>query len=568
MKTAQKSDLQEALILCKSAFFYAAGFSMVINLLQLVPTIYMLQLYDRVVPTGNLSTLLMLSSIVMVLFATMGILEWVRSQILVRVSTRLETMLNDRLFQVAFKQALYSGGQKASSQALDDLTQLRQFLTGQGLFAFFDAPWMPIYIGVMFVFHPWYGWAAVATAIVLIFVAILTESMTSFLKEANSLAIMGRNLLTKNLRNAEVVEAMGMLPNVKQRWIGGTQRILVLQATASARAGLMSALSKLIRVSSQSMILALGAYLVIAGEITAGMMIAGSTLLGRALSPIDIMINSWKGFVSARGQYDRLNELLHQIPAEVKKMSLPKPYGSFQVEAAVVTTPGGKTPILKGISLTIDKGDIVGILGSSGSGKSTFVRALLGIWPTANGKIRLDNAEIFERNRDELGPHIGYLPQDIELFDGTVSENIARFGDIDPEKVVAAAKMADVHELVLRLPNGYETQIGADGGMLSGGQRQRLGLARALYGNPVVVVLDEPNSNLDEIGEQALNNAILTLKERKATVIVVTHRSSVLANVSKLLILHDGQVSMYGPRDQVIAHIQSGRTVKPPVASA
>jgi ATP-binding cassette, subfamily C, bacterial EexD len=557
MKNIPKSDLQQALILCRTAFFAAAGFSMVINILQLVPTIYMLQLYDRVVPTGNMSTLLMLTLIVMVLFITMGLLEWVRSQVLVRVSTRLETMLNVRLFQVAYKQSLYSGGQSVGSQPLDDLTALRQFLTGQGLFAFFDAPWMPIYIAVMFIFHIWYGWAAVATAILLIALAIINEKLTSKdLEEANKLAITGRNLVNKNLRNAEVIESMGMLENVRSRWIEGTRQILVLQATASSRAGLMSALSKLIRMSSQSLILALGAYLVIENEITSGLMIAGSILLGRALAPIDIMIGSWKGFINARGQYRRLNEMLLHIPADSERMTLPNPQGSFQLEAAVVVPPGSKVAVIKGITMAIEKGDVLGVLGPSGAGKSTFARALLGIWPTANGKIRLDGADVFTWNRHELGPFIGYLPQDIELFEGTISENIARFGDIEPEKVVNAAKMADVHELILRLPNGYDTFIGADGGALSGGQRQRIGLARALYGDPVVVLLDEPNSNLDEQGELALGNAIQRLKEKKVTVVVITHRSNVLANVSKLLILNDGLLSMYGPRDQVVAQLQ------------
>ena len=557
MISSQKSDLLQALILCRKAFFAAAGFSLVINILQLVPTIYMLQLYDRVVPTGNLSTLLMLTLIVLVLFITMGLLEWVRSQVLVRVSTRLETLLNERLFNVAYKQSLYSGGLKGGSQPLDDLTALRQFLTGQGLFAFFDAPWIPIYIAVMFVFHAWYGWAAVVTALVLIAIAILNEKATAkMLEEANILAITGRSLVNKNLRNAEVIESMGMLRNVQNRWVEGTRQILILQATASARAGLIAALSKLIRLSSQSLILGLGAYLVIENEITSGMMIAGSTLLSRALAPIDIMIGSWKGFINARGQYKRLNEILLRIPADAIKMTLPAPQGSIQIETATVIPPGAKTAVIKGISLTINKGDVVGVLGPSGAGKSTFARALLGIWPTANGKVRIDGADVFSWNRHELGPYIGYLPQDIELFEGSISENIARFGEVDPEKVVNAAKMADVHDLILRLPNGYDTFIGADGGALSGGQRQRIGLARALYGDPVVVVLDEPNSNLDEQGEQALGNAIQRLKQKNVTIIVITHRSNVLVNVDKLLILNDGLVALYGPRDQVMAQLQ------------
>ncbi len=563
MRMSIKSDLLQALYLCRKAFIAAAGFSMVINILQLVPTIYMMQLYDRVVPTGNMSTLLMLTLIVLVLFITMGLLEWVRSQVLVRVSSRLETLLNDRLFQVAYKQSLYGGGVRGGAQPLDDLTALRQFLTGQGLFAFFDAPWIPIYIAVMFIFHFWYGWAAVVTAIVLILIAVLNEKATAQkLQNANKLAIAGRNLVGKNLRNAEVIESMGMLRNVRQRWIDGTRQVLVLQATASERAGLIGAVSKFIRLSSQSLILALGAYLVIENEISSGMMIAGSTLLSRALAPIDIMIGSWKGFINARDQYNRLNEVLLKTPPETEKMSLPEPQGAFSLEAAVVVPPGSNAPVIRGLTFAIEKGDVVGVLGPSGAGKSTFARALLGIWPTANGKIRLDGADVFTWNRHELGPYIGYLPQDIELFEGTISENIARFGEVDPEKVVNAAKMADVHELILRLPNGYDTFIGADGGTLSGGQRQRVGLARALYGDPVVVVLDEPNSNLDEQGELALGNAIQRLKQKRVTVIVITHRNNVLANVSKLLILNDGLLALYGPRDLVLEKLQQQSAAK------
>lgn len=558
MEVSGKSDLKEALKLCKGAFLSALGFSMIINCLMIVPSIYMLQVYDRVVPTGNQSTLVMLTLIMIVLFITLGALEWVRSQILVRVSTRLETLLNERLFHVAFKQSLYSYGQKTASQPLDDLTGLRQFMTGNGLFAFFDVPWMPIYIALMFIFHPWYGWAAVFTAIILTVIAVINEKTTSkILGEANNLAISSRGQLNKNLRNAEVIESMGMLNDIQTRWFGGAIKILELQAVASSRAGLLTSLSKIVRLSSQSLILGLGAYLVILHEITPGLMIAGSILLGRALAPIDLMISTWKGFISARSQYKRLNEILRQIPADQEKMELPEPQGHIQVEGAVIVPPGAKVPIIKGINLAIEKGDIVAVIGPSGAGKSTLARALLGIWPTASGTIRLDGAEIFTWDRQQLGDFIGYLPQDIELFDGTISENIARFGDVVPEKVVEAAKMADVHELILRLPNGYDTFIGANGGNLSGGQRQRIGLARALYGNPVLVVLDEPNSNLDEQGEGALESAIQKLREKKSTVIIITHRSNILAKVDKLLILKDGALAAYGPRDQVVAQIQA-----------
>ncbi len=557
MKPNVKSDLEKALHLCKDAFLSAAGFSLLINFLMITPSIYMLQVYDRVVSTGNLSTLLMLTLIVLMLFITMTALEWVRSQILVRVSTRLETLLNQRLFQVAFKQSLLSSGQRATTQPLDDLTGLRQFLTGNGLFAFFDAPWMPIYLGILFLFHPWYGWFSVLTAILLCIVAAFTERSTSkILTEANNVAMATRGLLAKNLRNAEVIESMGMLGNIRQRWLTGAVNVLDLQAVASSRAGLLTSLSKVIRLSSQSLILGLGAYLVIEREISPGLMIGGSILMGRALAPIDIMIGSWKGFISARDQYKRLNEILLMIPADAEHMALPDPQGKIHFEHAVVAAPGGKTAILKDLSLTIEKGDIVGVVGPSGAGKSTLARAVLGIWPTANGSIRLDGAEIFHWDREHLGKFIGYLPQDTELFEGTIGENIARFGNVDSEKVVAAAKMANVHDLILRFPEGYDTVIGATSGNLSGGQRQRIGLARALYDNPVLVVLDEPNSNLDEQGEAALEQALLQLKQMQTTVLMITHRNNVLSKVDKLLILNEGALVAYGPRDQVIAYIQ------------
>ena len=557
MKANIKSDLEKALLLCKGAFLSAAGFSLLINFLMITPSIYMLQVYDRVVSTGNKSTLLMLTLIVVVLFITMAALEWVRSQILVKVSSRLELLLNQRLFKISFKQSLYSGGQRATTQALDDLTGLRQFLTGNGLFAFFDAPWMPIYLGMLFLFHPWYGWFSVFTGILLCIVAAATEKATTkILSEANNVAMITRSALGRNLRNAEVIESMGMLHRIKDRWMIGAIKVLELQATASSRAGLLTALSKVIRLSSQSLILGLGAYLVIEREISPGLMIAGSILMGRALAPIDMIIGTWKGFISARDQYTRLNDLLIQIPDDKEHMLLADPEGRIQLENAVVVPPGSKVPVLKGLSLIIEKGDIVGVIGPSGAGKSTLARAVLGIWPTANGSIRLDGAEVFNWEREHLGQFIGYLPQDIELFEGTIGENIARFGDVDPEQVVEAAQMADVHDLILRLPDGYDTVIGATGGNLSGGQRQRIGLARALYGNPVLVVLDEPNSNLDELGEAALEKALIKLKHKKSTVLIITHRNSVLTKVDKLLVLNGGLLSVYGPKDQVIAHLQ------------
>ncbi|MBT5222652.1 MAG: type I secretion system permease/ATPase [Gammaproteobacteria bacterium] len=564
MKDEQRSELREALVLCKGAFLSAAAFSLVINILMLTPVIYMLQLYDRVLSSRSEETLAMLTLIVVAIFITQGALEWVRSQILVRVSTKLETLLNKRLFVIAYKKSLYTGGQQANGQPLDDLTSLRQFLTGNGLFAFFDAPWLPIYIALMFLFHWSYGWVAIFAATILIVLAIINEKSThKVLNEANSLAAQGRALVNKNLRNAEVIESMGMLDDVHKRWLKGSEKVLLLQAIASSRAGLISSVSKTLRMLFQSLVLGLGAYLAIEQEISPGLMIAGSILLGRALAPIDLMIGNWKGFVLARAQYGRLNELLHQIPEDAEKMSLPEPKGCIQIQQAVIAPPGSNVAVIKGVSLMIEAGDSVGIIGPSGAGKSTLVRALLGIWPAASGKIRLDGADVFAWNRMELGPYIGYLPQDIELFEGTISENIARFGELDAEKVVLAAKMSDVHELILRLPNGYDTVIGATGGNLSGGQRQRIGLARALYGNPKLVVLDEPNSNLDEQGEIALAKALAQLKQAQVTVIIVTHRNSVLGSVDKLLMLDEGLLLAYGPRDEVLSHLQKQRSPEP-----
>jgi len=557
MDKTEQSDLQEALRSCRGAFFSAAFFSMFINFLMLVPVIYMLQLYDRVVPTGSESTLYTLTLIMLVLFITLGLLEWIRTQVLVRVSTRLETMLHNRLFEVAYRQSLYTGGVVASSQPLDDLTALRQFLTGNGLFAFFDAPWLPFYIAVMFLFHPWYGWMAIFTAIILVTMAIINERLTSVpLGDANTLAASGRSLVNKNLRNSEVIEAMGMLSNVRKRWLDMAYEVLALQSKASAQGGLITSLSKVTRMTAQSVILGLGAYLVIQGEISPGMMIAGSILLGRALAPIDLMIGSWKGFIAARGQYSRLNELLINIPAYQETMPLPTPMGKLEIENVSIVPPGAPNPVIKNLSFEIDVGDSVAIIGPTGAGKSTLARGLLGIWPANEGVIRLDGADIMTWNREALGPHIGYLPQDIELFQGRISENIARFSDIDSEMVIKAAQMAGVHEMILLLSEGYDTVIGPSGCTLSGGQRQRIGLARALYGNPKLVVLDEPNSNLDDVGEQSLAETLAALEAEKITTIIITHRNNVLSKIKKILIIKDGALAAYGLRDDVIAHLK------------
>ncbi len=565
MEEGKKSDLQEALLLCKKSFMTAGFFSLFINFLMLVPAIYMLQLYDRVITSGSESTLLMLTLIVLVLFITMGLLEWARSQILVRVGARLETLLSERLYGAAFKQALNSGGAKASSQPIDDLTGLRQFLTGNGLFAFFDAPWLPIYIAVLFMFHFSYGVMAIITVIILAVLAVLNEKMTgSTLKKANEQAIVARGLINKNLRNAEVVESMGMLEGIRTRWKEGAQQVLVLQARASTHAGAITSVSKTFRMLAQSLILGLGAYLALQQEITPGLMIAGSILLGRALAPIDLMISSWKGFVAARGQYERLNDILLKIPDDQERMSLPAPSGALDVNGVMVAPPGTRTPVVKGVSFKLNAGESLGIIGPSAAGKSTLARALLGVWPTLSGKVRLDGVDVFDWDRKQLGPYVGYLPQDIELFDGTIAENIARFSELNSGKVIDAAKIADVHETILSLPQGYDTVIGSTGGVLSGGQRQRIGLARAVFGEPKLVLLDEPNSNLDNRGEQALAKALRTLKVKGVTVIVITHRPSVLNELDKVLLMKGGVVNAFGPRSKVLQELNKQAAASQP----
>ncbi len=558
-----ESELAQAIRHCRKSFRSAAVFSLFINLLMLLPAIYMMQVYDRVLGSSSTSTLLMLTLLAVVLFAMLGALEWIRSQILIRVSTRFDLLLNERLYRVLFRQALVSGG-KSSTQPLGDLLVLRQFLTGNGLFAFFDAPWLPVYVGLLFLFHPTFGVVAIISAMLLILLAIWNERAThDDLEQANKVSVENANITARNLRNAEVVHALGMLPDLMSRWQDKQQRLIMLQAVASEKAGLIAALSKTYRITVQSLILGLGAWLAIDKQISPGLMIGGSILLGRALAPIDLMIGSWKQFLSARTAYERLNALLAQFPPETERMPLPPPTGELRAEQAVVYPPGSKVAVLKGLNFAIPAGTFVALIGASASGKSTLARALLGIWPTANGAVRLDGADIGQCDRSLLGAHIGYLPQDIELFDGTIADNIARFGERDSEKVVVAAQAAGVHEMILQLPQGYDTEIGGTGGMLSAGQRQRVGLARALYGEPVLVILDEPNSNLDDQGELALARALSALKRRGCTVIVITHRLGILSLVERIMVLNDGTLVLDGPRDDVLAKLNPSRPQQP-----
>ncbi len=555
-------ELRNALKDCRQYFITAGIFSAAVNVLMLTPIIYMLTVYDSVVPSGSLSTLAMLTLLMVGLLLALGGFEWVRTLVLVSASNRLETNLRKRVSDATFKRALLTGGMVANAQSVSDLTLLRQFLTGQGLFAFFDAPWYPIYVAVMFMFHPWFGVIGIIGGIIMVSLAFAQESATNkALQQANVESNRATAQFQSSLRNAEVVAAMGMAEDIRARQEQRENKVLELQTNASQKAGMLAAFTKSIRIIMQSLTLGLGAYLALNQEISPGVMIAGSLLLGRALAPIDMLVGTWKAFSVARAQYERLGGLLDKIPAEKDSMSLPAPEGQLSVEQVSVVPPGSKNVVVKGVTFNLMAGEAVGIVGPSASGKSTLARAILGIWPTYAGKVRLDGADMASWDRTELGPHIGYLPQDIELFDGTIADNICRFKDSSSEMIVEAAKLAGVHEMILRLPEGYDTVIGGAGGMLSGGQRQRIGLARAVFDNPKLLVLDEPNSNLDDQGEKELVEALRRIKAKGCTIVVITHRTMVLQCVDKILVMKEGAAVNFGPKDQVLASLMAPAAV-------
>lgn len=555
----------QALAEFRSAFRSIGVFSAIINMLMVVPSLYMLQVYDRVLTSRNETTLLMLTLMVLGAYLLTHGLEFVRSFVLIRVGARLDMRLNKRVYTAAFEQNLKKAGGSAG-QALHDLTTIRQFITGNGLFAFFDAPWFPIYLVLIFLFDWVLGVFAVCGVLVLVALAWANEAVSRKpLGEANSMAVAAGTLATNNLRNAEVIEAMGMLPQLMARWFRLHGKFLQLQAEASEKTAVVMASSKFVRAAQQSLILGLGALLVLEDRITPGMMLVGSVLMGRAMAPVDQLIGVWKSWAGTRSAYQRLSELLAANPARVPGMSLPRPEGRLALESVSACPPGSNVPALRNLNFTLPAGEVLGVIGPSGSGKSTLARLLVGVWPAALGKVRLDGADLYQWNKAELGPYVGYLPQDVELFAGTVAENIARFGEADADAVIEAARRAGVHDLVLQLPKGYDTVLGDGGAGLSGGQKQRVGLARALYGDPSLIVLDEPNSNLDDAGEQALVQAILELRQRGKTLVIVSHRTAAIGATTQLLVLRDGSVQAFGPTRQVLAELSNAR--RPPAAA-
>ncbi|WP_409321723.1 type I secretion system permease/ATPase [Pseudomonas monteilii] len=561
-----RSELADVLFRLRRSFYALAAFSGVINVMMLTPAIYMLQVYDRALVSRNVTTLGMLTVLVVGLFLLMSALEMTRTRVLIRVGNCLDMDLNRRIFSAAFERNLSRAGGNPA-QALQDLAQVRQFLTGNGLFAFFDAPWTPIYLVVCYLIHPWLGLVTMIGSLILVGLAYLTEKATQKpLAEANQAAMTSASYANNNLRNAEVIEAMGMLPSIGKRWYQGHLRILQMQTLASDRAALISSTGRFVRITLQSLILGTGALLAIEGKITPGMMIACSILTGRALGPVEQVIASWKQLLGCRLAWGRLNDLLQDYPQRPPSMSLQRPMGMLAVENVIAGAPGTTTSIVRGVSFSLVPGESLGIIGPSASGKSTLARLLVGVWPAQAGKVRLDGADIFTWNKAELGPWLGYLPQDVELFEGTIAENIARFAEVDSDAVIRAARSSGVHDMILHFPQGYDTRLAADGTPLSGGQKQRIALARALYGEPNLVVLDEPNANLDDVGEKALVDALAELKARGATVILISHRPNVLCAVDKILMLRDGAVHMLGSRDEVFAALRKAAVI--PAAGA
>ena len=550
------SNARQAIARCRGTLLMTGVFSGFINLLMLSIPLYMLLVYDRVLTSGNTSTLLALTVLTAGLLAIMGLLEFLRSRILVRVGGRLDSLLGYRVFDAAMKRPLAAGGD-TGDRPLQDLTGLRDFLSGQGPLALFDAPWTPVYIAILYLFHPWLGHVATAGAVLLVAIAAVNELATRRpIADAAKLMEKSQVLATAGQRNAEVLGSMNLLSGLRWRWRWYHHQARGRQFRASDRAGGLIAVSKTARLALQGAILGAGAVLVIEQAITPGTMIAASILMGRALAPVDQAIGSWRHFVSARAALGRLNRLLDQLPDLPPLTKLPTCRGMLAVEKLYAGPPGAKRPMLNRLSFQVGPGQALGIIGPSGSGKSTLVRLLTGIWQPQHGSVRLDGATLAQWDPEALGRTIGYLPQDVELFSGTVRENICRFCDVpDDAAVVQAAIRAGVHHMIVRLPDGYETQIGDAGRNLSGGQRQRIALARALYGDPVVVVLDEPNSNLDAAGEAALTEAIIDLKRRRRTVVVVAHRPSAILAMDKILMLERGMQSAFGDKDDVVAKV-------------
>jgi ATP-binding cassette, subfamily C, bacterial len=547
-------ELRRVIEACRGYFVTAAVFSLAINLLYLAAPLYMLQVYDRVISSSSEVTLVMLTLALLIALLALAGLDAVRARVLTRASIRLDRILAGRIMSAIIEGAQDLGGSR--SQLLRDFDTFRQFITGMGIHAIFDLPWAPIYIAVILLLHPLLGGFAFGSAVVLICMAFLNERLVRPpLSESNEVAARNYNFTEMSLRNTEVVRAMGMTKGLLLRWGYDRSRMLERQVTASDRAATMQSIIRFLRLSVQSLILGLGAYLVIERDATVGAMFAASILLGRALQPVEQIVGSWRNLVAARAAFHRVRELLTANPPRDLKLELPRPNGRISVEGLSYAPRGSSRPILRGIGFRLDQGELLGIIGPTGAGKSTLARHLVGVLAPSAGVVRLDDADVSIWPRSLIGQHIGYLPQDIELFSDTVAANICRFQTGTDKAVIDAAQTAGVHEMILRLPAGYETQVGEGGAILSGGCRQRIGLARAVYGNPSLLVLDEPTSNLDAEGDAALTECVVRLKQRGVTVIIISHRPATIGVVDKILLMREGMAEMFGPRGEILAKL-------------
>jgi ATP-binding cassette subfamily C protein len=561
----RRSELGEALRACRTAFIGVGVMSCMINLLYLTGSLFMLEVYDRVLPSRSVPTLVGLIILAVGLYIAQGILDLIRGRILGRIGTSLDEALNARVFDIVVRLPLVVGGPSEGLQPLRDLDNVRGFLGGMGPGAFFDLPWLPFYLAICFAFHVLIGVTALVGAIILVTLTVMTEFLSRApAREALGLAARRNDLAAASRRNAEVLVAMGMSGRLTQRWSKANQNYLDGNQRASDVSGGLSAAAKVMRMMLQSAVLAVGAYLVIHQEATAGIIIAGSILSARALAPVDLVIAHWKSFVAARQSWHRLNRLLESMPARATPTLLQNPSSRLSVEAVTMVPPGDQRIIVQDVTFALTAGNGLGIIGPSGSGKSSLVRALVGVWQPVRGKVRIDGAALDQWSSDVLGRHVGYLPQDVELFAGSVAQNICRF---DPEAnsdgIIAAAKEAGVHEMIIKMREGYDTQVGDQGTALSAGQAQRVALARALYGNPFLIVLDEPNSNLDTEGDEALTRAIRSARERGAIVVVVAHRPIGIEAVDQILVLRDGRMQAFGPKETVLAQVLQSRVPAP-----
>jgi PrtD family type I secretion system ABC transporter len=561
----RSSELGEALRACRSAFIGVGLMSCIINLLYLTGSIFMLEVYDRVLPSRSVPTLVGLIILAIGLYMAQGILDMIRGRILGRIGTALDEALNARVFDTVVRLPLMNGGRSEGLQPIRDLDNIRSFLGGQGPSAFFDLPWLPLYLAICFAFHVLIGVTALVGAIILVSLTLITEYMSRQpAREALGLAARRNDLAATSRRNAEVLVAMGMSSRMTARWTDANEKYLAGNQRASDVIGGLGTVAKVMRMMLQSAVLGVGAYLVIHQEATAGIIIAGSILSARALAPVDLAIAHWKGFVAARQSWERLNRLLDQLPVRAEPTLLQDPTSRLSIESVGIAAPGDQRVIVQDVTFALTAGQGLGVIGPSGSGKSSLVRTLVGVWLPFRGKVRLDGAALDQWSSDQLGRHVGYLPQDVELFGGTVAQNICRF---DPQAksddIIAAAKEAGVHDMIIKMRDGYNTQVGDQGAALSAGQAQRVALARALYGDPFLIVLDEPNSNLDTEGDDALTRAIRSARERGAIVVVVAHRPVGIEAVDQILVLRDGRVQAFGPKEQVLAQVLQPRIAGP-----